>query len=367
MKKFKIAISLIFILFLVFSCGPKRREKGGITDTPEMHYNEGMKFINTQQYTKAYNEFKLATTLDPDYAPAYEGMAYAYLGEGKLESAERAAKTSISKGDDYWKGYNALGKVYLAMNENKDALKRFEKAFKINENSIVAARNAGYALFKMGEYQEARQWYNIAFEIKANDKVTMDYLDELNEMQKAQAGMGKIAKKISSHNKVTRADIAALFVDELNLGKHFKEEKKHGFVGYGEKKKTIEDSNIPDVPQDHWAYSFINKIVKYGIMDLANDGNFHPNKEITKANYAVFISRILIKFKDNEKLATKYIGSPSPYKDVPNSHYAFNGIMICVNKGILTPEISGIFGLNDDVPGRNAVMAIKKLKLLLEK
>ncbi|HMA69227.1 MAG TPA: hypothetical protein VKN74_05100, partial [Candidatus Mcinerneyibacterium sp.] len=77
MKKFKIAISLIFILFLVFSCGPKRREKGGITDTPEMHYNEGMKFINTQQYTKAYNEFKLATTLDPDYAPAYEGMAYA--------------------------------------------------------------------------------------------------------------------------------------------------------------------------------------------------------------------------------------------------------------------------------------------------
>ena len=102
-------------------------------------------------------------------------------------------------------------------------------------------------------------------------------------------------------------------------------------------------------------------------MDLANDGNFHPNKEITKANYAVFISRILIKFKDNEKLATKYIGSPSPYKDVPNSHYAFNGIMICVNKGILTPEISGIFGLNDDVPGRNAVMAIKKLKLLLEK
>ncbi|TYB31532.1 MAG: tetratricopeptide repeat protein [Candidatus Mcinerneyibacterium aminivorans] len=367
MKKVLSTVLIIFLAIIVVGCGAKTRKQQAVTDTPQFHYNEGMKYIESEEYNKAFNEFQLATSLDPNYAPAYEGMAYAYLGENNLEEALRAAKTSLDKDSKYIDGYIVLAKVYMQMKDYKKALKNYEKAYKLDNNSIKASRNIGYSFFKMGEYQKAREWYNKAFSIKENDKVTMNYLDELNDMQKAMAGMGSVARKIAKQNIVTRADVAALFINELNIEEYFKEKENYSeFKEYSEKKEKEDEIEISDVDKNHWAISFINKAVKYGIIDLATDNKFYPKKPITKANYAVFISRVIMKVEDDDSLGTRYIGSPSPFKDVPNSHYAFNGIMICTNRGILQPEISGRFGLNNEVPGRNAVIAIKKLKNLIE-
>ncbi|HDS02307.1 MAG TPA: tetratricopeptide repeat protein [Firmicutes bacterium] len=363
MKRLYAVIILLAVVFMA-GCGPERKQES-IMDTPESHYKEGMKYIEVQQWDKAFNEFTLAKTLDAKYAPAYEGMAYAYLGEGKNDSALKMAKECISKDSKYWKGHIVMGKVYLAMDEPKDALKSFTRAHKLNERSEVTTRMVGYAHYRLGEYEDARSWYTNALQLKSNDTATMKYLDELNEMQMAVAGMGKAARRIAMSPAITRADAAALFVDEINVENLFKKEENKGFQEYGAGNEPQEDLNLPDVAPDFWAYSFISKVVEGGIIDVYPDGNYHPERAITKADFAVFISRVLMKIADDPKMATQFIGTPSPFADVPGSHFAFNAIMICTSRGILDTDISGNFGIDEKVPGRKAIMAIKKLKTIL--
>ncbi len=360
MKRLLIILPVLFIVMLT-ACGPDRKQES-IMDTPGSHYREGMKYISAEEWEKAFNEFNLAKSLDPDYAPAYEGMAYSYLGEGKLDSALKYAEESTSRDGKYWQGYIAEGKVFVAMNRHKKALKSFTRAHKLNESSEITKRNVGYAYYRLGEYEDAREWYTAALNIKADDGETIAYINEMNEIQVAVAGMGKAARRIALNPTITRADVAALFIDELSVEDLFKDEKNNGFVEYGAGDKPSRTVEIPDVESDFWAYSFVSKVVENGIIDLFPDGKFYPDKNVTKADYALFISRVLIKVSDDPALATQYIGTPSPFKDVPASHFAFNAIMICTSRGILETDISGEFGINETVPGRKAVMAIKKMK-----
>jgi len=359
------AVVVLLAVILLAGCGPERKQES-IMDTPESHYKEGMKYIDAGEWEKAFNEFNLAKSLDPKYAPAYEGMAYAYLGEEKYKPALKMAEECVSKDSKYWPGYIVMGKVSLGMNEPKDALKAFMKAYKLNENSEVTTRMVGYAQYRLGEYEEARNWYTNALNIKANDSQTMKYLNELNEMQMAVAGMGKAARRIAMSPAITRADAAALFVDEINVEDLFKEDEKQGFQEYGSGNAPQEEFTLPDVSPDYWAYSFISKVVEGGIIDLYPDGMYHPDRAITKADFAVFISRIIMKIADDPKMATQFIGTPSPFSDVPGSHFAFNAVMICTSRGILETNITGTFGIDEKVPGRKAIMAIKKLKMILK-
>ena len=359
MKRVALIFTLVMIV-LLSACGPERKQES-IMDTPGSHYREGMKYIEEGSWEKAFNEFNLAKSLDPDYAPAYEGMAYAYLGEGKLKAALKFTEECVSKDKKYWKGFIAQGKVYVAMNRHKKALRSFKKAYKLEEN-VVTSRNMGYAHFRLGEYEEAREWYTQALNKKGDDKVTMELMAQMNEIQVAVAGMGKAARRIALNSEITRADVAAPFIDELSIEDLFKKEDGNGFVAYGSQDEQEEEVVLPDVEDDFWAYSFISKVVENSIIDLYPDGNFYPDKAVTKADYAVFISRVLIKASDDADMATQYIGTKSPFKDVASSHFAFNAIMICTTRGILETNIDGMFGIEEKVPGRKAVMAVKKMK-----
>ncbi len=361
----KLLIIAAVLTAVLFGCGPEPRKEQGLMDTPETHYKQGMKFIAEKEWEKAFNEFKLAATMNPKYAPAYEGYAECYLGEKKLPAALENADEAISKDGKYYRGYLVRGKVYLAMGEYKKALNNFEKSFELTA-SPENARMAGYANFRMGEFEDARKWYQKALGIKANDETTMAMMTELSEIEMAIPGMGKTARRIALSGVVTRADIAALFIDELNIEKFFKEDPKFGFVAYGDPASDKKAVVIPDIPADFWARSFVERSVAYGIMEVFPTGNFEPKREITKTEYARYIAGIIMKLSKEKDLATKFVGSPSPFKDVPGSHFAFNDIMICTSRNILDANISGEFGVSDKVPGRYAVLAIKKLKTVLE-
>ncbi len=360
----KLLIIAAVIVSVLIGCGPDRKEEG-MMDTPEAHYKQGMKFIGEKEWVKAFNEFNLAKSLNPKYAPAYEGFAESYLGENKLPGALQFADEAISKDGKYYRGYLVRGKVYMAMQEYKKARNNFEKAFDLMA-SAETARWVGYANFRMGEFEDAREWYKKALGIKSNDQETMKMMTELNEIEMALPGMGKSARRIALSGIVTRADIAALFIDELNVEKYFKADPKFGFIAYGDPQSDKKAVVLPDIAADFWARSFVERSVAYGIMEIFPSGNFEPGREITKVEYARYIAGIIMKLSNEKDLITKFVGSPSPYKDVPNSHFAFNDIMICTTRGILETNINGEFGLTDKVPGRNAVLAIKKLKQVLE-
>ena len=99
------------------------------------------------------------------------------------------------------------------------------------------------------------------------------------------------------------------------------------------------------------------------IRGLEPIGNrFEPDKDITRADFAVMIEDILIKILGEKNLPTRYIGSPSPFKDVNSSFYAFNAIMTCTTRGIMEADLNGYFRPEGPVSGADALLSLRRLK-----
>jgi hypothetical protein len=72
---------------------------------------------------------------------------------------------------------------------------------------------------------------------------------------------------------------------------------------------------------------------------------------------------ILIKVSGDEKLATKYIGTTSPFPDVRSDYYAFNAIMVVTSRGFIEADkATGEFNPNDPVSGADALLSIREFK-----
>ena len=73
-------------------------------------------------------------------------------------------------------------------------------------------------------------------------------------------------KTIRPDNNVTRAEFVTIMVKSLNLEPYFPEKP-----------------TFPDVPKSHWAYGFIERSVKEGLVKGYPDGTFKPNRNVLKA------------------------------------------------------------------------------------
>jgi hypothetical protein len=89
-----------------------------------------------------------------------------------------------------------------------------------------------------------------------------------------------------------------------------------------------------------------------------------PNDTGSRAAYAMMIEDILIKVSGNQKLATEFIGSKSPFPDLRNDHPSFNAIMVCTSRGIMEAKdmSTGEFAARGTVSGADALLIIRKLK-----
>ena len=80
-------LNLICSIWLVVlsSCCPITAYHQQVLDTPSRHVDNGMKLLSIDKFDAAVLEFSRARELDPDFAPAYTGLAIAYGRMGKLD------------------------------------------------------------------------------------------------------------------------------------------------------------------------------------------------------------------------------------------------------------------------------------------
>jgi Tfp pilus assembly protein PilF len=86
-------------IYIFSACGPISSYRNTALDTPSRHVDNGMKFLQIDKIDAAVLEFSRATELDPEYAPAYTGLALAYGRMGNflkgfefIESASKKAR-----------------------------------------------------------------------------------------------------------------------------------------------------------------------------------------------------------------------------------------------------------------------------------
>jgi tetratricopeptide (TPR) repeat protein len=377
--KIKKIVSLLLLftaVLLVVSCGPKARVPTSQLDTPEHHTYTGLRLLNQEKYADAQREFELAIQLNLKYSKAYTGIALVKTYTGDFDAARENLKLGwkyANADDERLFVYVSRIRYYTQSKLEKKwlvlAKDEFDDAVKMDPKHSPAYYFMGLAYKAALEFNQAGQMFAKVIDLKS------DYVSEAdtqwNMMQKIQRAMpGSInGKIIAIVDRITRADAAALFMEELKIDVLYKKRTIKSFdTSFKDPDKAaVKPGKLTakDIA-DHPLKADIEGILEIGVRGLENypDGNFHPDELVTRAAYAMMLEDILIKVSGDNALATKFIGSTSPFPDLRPDLPYFNAVMVVTSRGIMEAKdmTSGEFAPLNPVSGVDALLIIRKIK-----
>ncbi len=374
-------VAVAIMLSLAVGCAPKARKAGGYMDTPQSHCKEGMKYYNDGKFDKALEEFNLAASLDAKFAPAYAGRALVTAHKGDFKEAISLAEKCQSLDNKIVDGFVAKAIVITMQNEGKpakewlkDVENQYEKALKIDPQNSEVYYRRGVCYKKAYQFGKAADDFKKVLELKKDWTKEADDEWQLVQMIERAAPGTDVGKRIALVDKISRADIAALFVNELQIDKLVEKKRPKNYdnsykapTDAREMKvdSTVSMADVTDIG-NHWAKNFITDIVDLKIRGLEPypDHTFHPDQLVNRGEYAMVVEEAIIAILHDPSLATKYIGGQSRFPDVNPSHPAYNAICNAVDKGVMSAEMNGEFGLQKSVSGPEALLVIRKLKEL---
>lgn len=73
-----------------------------------------------------------------------------------------------------------------------------------------------------------------------------------------------------------------------------------------------------------WYASYIDRAVRYGLINGYEDGTFRPEQYITRAEAVVMTNRMLAR---NYKTASELQNEECPFNDVAENYWAYGDIM----------------------------------------
>ena len=376
LKRF-MAFMVVLVALVAAGCGPKAAPSTSVLDTPEYHYNQGLKFLDKNQMDDAMREFQRAVDLDPKSPLGYIGKGLAF---GKKEDYKAAFENmEKAKGLETRGIESRIGMIRLhSMQRGKDFIKNCESEFKAANEKEPNSSRLHYFMgmaYKSGlDFDKAAGMFRTVLDLNK------DFTGEANaewaviqKIQRAAPGT-EIGKKIALIDKIDRADVAALFDQEMNLEKLF---TKRGPKTYDTSFKAPTESSTRFTPEttvkmeaatdikDHWLRPSIETVLKLQVRGLEAGPNhtFDPDKLITKGEFSVMLEDILIKVSGDEKLATKFLGATSPFPDIRNDQYFFSAVMTVTSRNFLEADkATGEFKPGDAVSGADALLSIREFK-----
>jgi tetratricopeptide (TPR) repeat protein len=378
-----ITLMVVIVALVAVGCGPKAAPSTSVMDTPEYHYSQGLKYLDKEQIDEAMKSFDRAVALDPKSPLGYigKGLAFGKKGDFKLayENMEKG-KSHETKGIEARIGMIRLYSMQMVKEQAKvkslikDAESEFKTANEKEPNNARLHYYMGMAYKVALDFDKAAPMFRTVLDLNK------DFTGEANaewaliqKIQRAAPG-SEIGKKIALIDKIDRADVAALFDQEMNLEKLF---TKRGTKNYDTSFKAPTESSTKITPEttvkmdaatdikDNWLRPSIEMILKLQVRGLEAGPNhtFEPDKLITKGEFAVMLEDILIKVSGDEKLATKFLGAPSPFPDIRNDQYFFSAAMTVTSRNFLeVDKATGEFKPGAPVSGADALLSIREFK-----
>jgi hypothetical protein len=370
-------LMLVIVALVAVGCGPKAAPSTSVLDTPEYHYQQGLKFLDKNQMDDAMKEFQRAVDLDPKSPLGYIGKGLTFGKKGDFKAAfenMEKAKDLETKGIESRIGMIRLHSLQRGKNFSKECEGEFKAANEKEPNNARLHYFMGMAYKSALDFDKAAGMFRTVLDL--NKDFTGEANAEWSVIQKIQrAAPGtEIGKKIALIDKIDRADVSALFDQELNLEKLF---TKRGTKNYDTSFKAPTESSTQFSPEttvkmdaatdikDHWLRPSIETILKLQVRGLEAGPNhkFDPDKDITKGEFSVMLEDILIKVSGDEKLATKYLGATSPFPDIRNDQYFFSAAMTVTTRNFLEADkATGEFKPGDSVSGADALLSIREFK-----
>ncbi|MCX5830356.1 MAG: hypothetical protein NT140_00425 [Deltaproteobacteria bacterium] len=381
MKRFKIrksvlSVVLICLTMAMLACAPELRKPVSAMDTPEHHSVAGLRLLEEDKYIEAEREFTLAIQIAPEFSQAHAGIALvkAYTGDhdAAAEAIKKAWSNANTKEEKLFVHIARIRLFYKGMSGKwlDDARDEFERAVKIDKQSSAAYYYMGIAYISVQDFEQAGQMFRKVIDLKKEYVKDADI--SWNLIQKILRAMPGTAagKKIALLQRITRADVAALFMEELKIDVLYKKRSIKTFdTSFKDPEKAKNAPAAAAMPKDiadHPLKVDIEGILGVGVRGLEtySDGLFHPGENIDRATYAMMLEDILIKVTGDNTLATKFIGQTSPFPDLRSDLPYFNAVMVVTTRQIMGVKdfTSGEFAPLGDVPGVDALLYIRKIQ-----
>ncbi len=364
-------VTMCFFLLLA-GCAPEHTRLEQILDTPAHHVSNGFTFLDRGRVEDAQREFESALRLDGSFAQAHCGLG---LVAGKRKDFQGAfqsmelAKKYAKTGEDRAMVSVAEMRLYT-MKKGEGWLDHVKTGF---DHAVGSMADWPEAYYYLGDaYTQAYRFLDAenAFRkvIDLHSRLVWQAENKLKTVKKIIKAMpeSSAGKSIALRTAITRADVAALLVEELKLDKIYRNMARH------EKTSPLmpvadRKSALPALPADVTAHPLRGDIrvalqLRVKGMECFPDGSFGPDQTVTRAEYAVIMGSILAIVRGDPTLNTRFSGKTSPFSDVGNEEPFFNAVMLCTSEtSIMTPQ-EGIFNPAGTVSGADAVLALRKLK-----
>ena len=139
-----------------------------------------------QENTEAQSFFRRAIELDPNFAPAHAGLAYAiYLSfmlgfradrVPALDEARAAARRALTLDGDDALAHAMVGRVHLMVGEHDAAISACETAVSLNPNLAMSHYSLGAALIYDGRFEEGFAAVDEAIRLSPRDPMLWFFL-----------------------------------------------------------------------------------------------------------------------------------------------------------------------------------------------
>lgn len=391
---FSLAALAMGMLLVAAGCSPAPRAARTALDTPDHHTLRGHDAIDAGKWDQATREFDLALSLDGEYGPALAGKAivvahgatvFGLSGDRREQIADEAedlihgALDNAKSPADERAAHIAAIRVHRLTREPEDWLDEAEDHYEDAVDTEGGPRDAATHFYMARAYrsafvlERASDLYQRVLEINRGlVKQADEELAVLQKVVRARPGT-RHGKQVAFLESVKRADMAALFIEELLL------ERLYSRAGGGEidtsfqpsGQRDFEAETIQRAPKatdidDHPMRGDIEEILALGVVGLEPDPAhlFHPDESINRAEFALMVEDILVKVTGEQNLRTRFIGQVSPFRDVRNDLPYFNAVQTVVSRSLMEPKekIRSLFKPLDPVTGAEALLVIRLLR-----
>ena len=167
--------ALVVIALLLWPTGPVLGQD--IKPQAGHAVESGWSYLNRGDMDTALRRFRQALVLDPNFAPAYFGIAYMYSVQNKLDLAIENYGKSIEKDPSFSHAYSNLGLALVAQRRFQEALPMLEKALAIDPKNGDAHVNVAVYYFETADYQNA--WTHVHLAQNNGAAVRPEFLRDL--------------------------------------------------------------------------------------------------------------------------------------------------------------------------------------------
>ncbi len=376
-KKYITVLFLLISILLFNNCGKTTEKivKRSAFDTSDYHIQIGNKLLNkysneTNQNKKDYylkkaeQEIIRAKVLAEDEGTEENYKLYNSLGllsyyKKDYEEAIKNFKLSQNSNKTNIKSYMLLGKLYYKAKHGKDWQKKAEKNLFQTTARKPGNVEANFLLGKLNyeklDFKNAKNYLSKTIKLEkaknnlhytASSKKILNNIKILSKLPVR----NPIAKYIGTKDTINHSEFAYLIVNELlnnNLPKPGKNKK------------------INDLPDNLYKDSII-KAVNIGILELAQNSQFLPKKEITRIQFARAILNIHLLKTGDRNFGSQYSAVKSTMKDIRGSNPSFVPIMFALENKFFQLDKDRNFNPHKKVSGLEALKIINSTKELLK-